>query len=204
MNLDFFCDSSTCHKLNIPNAECTLYPHFFEPSDSNDYLHKLKNNIEWKQEKIIMFGKELDVPRLTAWYGEADLSYIYSGIRSTTIPWIPPLLTIKSKIESILDTEFNSVLINLYRDGSDSVDWHSDDEPELGVNPVIASVSFGEPRLFQMRNKTDKTLKQSILLPHGSLLLMSGNTQANWMHKISKSARKMEPRINLTFRKIVD
>ena len=203
MNFDLFSNSETCHKLTIPNADCSLYPDLFNTANADNYLHELRETIKWSQEVISMYGKKMNVPRLSAWYGDPNLSYEYSGISAVALPWIPVLKTIKDAVELVSEATFNSVLINLYRNGSDSVDWHSDDEPELGIDPIIASVSFGEERHFQMKSKIDKTLKQSILLPHGSLLLMSGKTQANYLHKIAKSKRTMQARINLTFRKII-
>ncbi len=203
MNFDLFNTNETSLQFDLPNADCTLYPEFFNNHDADNYLLELSQLVNWKQETIAMYGKTLNVPRLTAWYGEKNLSYEYSGIKSVSQQWLPQLISIKNKIELISSTTFNSVLINLYRNGSDSVDWHSDDEPELGSNPVIASISFGEQRKFHLKNKRNKAIKQSILLPHGSLLLMSGKTQTNYLHKIAKSTRDMKPRINLTFRQII-
>ena len=204
MSFDLFNDSSTCIELDITDAQCSLYPNFFNCTDADKYLYELTNSVQWSQETIQMYGKEMNVPRLSAWYGEANLSYEYSGIKSVALPWLLELNVIKSKVELLTKHSFNSVLINLYRDGNDSVDWHSDDEPELGVEPVIASVSFGEQRQFQLKNKFDKKLKHSLLLPHGSLLIMSGKTQTNWLHKIAKSKLEMRSRINLTFRTILN
>jgi len=203
MNFDLFTTSDTCHKLSIPDAECTLYPNFFDNTKADKYFTQLTNAIQWSQETILMYGKKMNVPRLSAWYGDHGLSYEYSGIKKVTLPWNTALMSIKNKIESVTNISFNSVLVNLYRNGNDSVDWHSDDEPELGMDPIIASISLGEERQFQMKNKKDKTLKQSFVLPHGSLLLMCGQTQKNWMHKIPKSTRVKGPRINLTFRTII-
>jgi len=203
MNFDLFSSSETYHNLNIPDADCSLYPKVFNDSEADKCLMELTHLIKWSQQVISMYGKEINVPRLSAWYGEPDLYYEYSGIRAVTLPLIPVLKTIKNKVELVTACTFNSVLVNLYRDGNDSVDWHSDDEIELGLDPIIASVSFGEERQFQMKSKIDKTLKQSFILPHGSLLLMSGETQTNWMHKIPKSKRIMKSRINLTFRTIL-
>jgi len=204
MTFDLFNDSSTFIELDIPDAQCILYPNLFSYSDADQYLIELKKSVQWSQEIISMYGKKIKVPRLSAWYGEENLAYEYSGIKTVAIPWIPALKAIKNKIELATRCTFNSVLINLYRDGNDSVDWHSDDEPELGIAPVIASVSFGEQRKFQLKNKFDPNIKHSVMLPHGSLLIMSGKTQANWLHKIAKSKREMATRINLTFRTIRD
>ncbi|MGZ4044594.1 MAG: alpha-ketoglutarate-dependent dioxygenase AlkB family protein, partial [Bacteroidia bacterium] len=149
------------------------------------------------------YGKMIDLPRLTAWYGENDKPYKYSGIPMNPHPWTSDLLRIKEKIEKEAGTEFSSVLLNLYRKGQDSVNWHSDDEKELGTNPVIGSVSFGETRVFQLKHKYDTKLKKiDIPLTHGSFLLMKGTTQHYWQHQIPKTTREIKPRINLTFRVI--
>jgi len=203
MNLDLFSQPETCHRINIPNANVILYPHLFSNNEANNYFNELYNSVQWSQQVIAMYGKQIKVPRLSAWYGEKNLSYEYSGIREVALPWLAILKEIKNKIEFITNSQFNSVLINLYRDGKDSVDWHSDDEPELGSEPTIASVSFGEQRRFHLKSKSDKNIKESIMLPHGSLLLMSGKTQQHYSHKISKSTRVKQARINLTFRTIL-
>jgi alkylated DNA repair dioxygenase AlkB len=202
MIYDLFNTAETCHHLELPNADCTFYPDFFTQTEADIYLDELKQAVNWSQETISMYGKTINVPRLSAWYGEPNLSYEYSGIKSISQYWLPQLKTIKDKVELITKCTFNSVLINLYRDGNDSVDWHSDDELELGKNPTIASISFGEERKFHLKNKLDKNVKTDILLPHGSLLLMCGTTQNHYLHKIAKSKRYMKPRINLTFREI--
>jgi alkylated DNA repair dioxygenase AlkB len=143
-----------------------------------------------------------DLPRLTAWYGDPAKTYVYSGITVRSLEWIAPLLEIKRRIEGVSDYSFNSVLLNRYRNGSDSVSWHADDEPELGQNPLIGSVSFGEARSFQMKHKfLDE--KRKIILEHGSYLLMKGSTQHYWLHQIPKSKRALGERINLTFRDII-
>lgn len=149
-----------------------------------------------------MFGKLLPMPRLTAWYG--DKGYTYSGLHNKPQPWLPVLLELKERVEQASGNKYNSVLLNLYRTGQDSMGWHSDDEAELGNEPAIASLSFGGERKFSFRHRTRKDLKsQSIDLAHGSLLLMQGATQHHWLHQVPKTARAMTPRINLTFRKVV-
>lgn len=180
-----------------------LYPTFLARSEADAVFRSLHDRAEWKQEKIRMYGKEIDIPRLTAWYGDPGMTYTYSGIRGDSTPWLPELLEIKNRIEHLAHATFNSVLLNLYRKGADGVAWHSDDEPELGKEPVIASVSLGQERVFHMKHKKDSRLKkQIILLPHGSLLLMRGPTQQNWVHQIPKSKKPLGPRINLTYRLI--
>lgn len=148
-----------------------------------------------------LFGKEIDLPRLTAWYGDDGKSYTFSGIPMSPNAWTPVLLFIKERIEKVAEVEFNSVLLNLYRNEKDSISWHSDDEPELGKNPIIASVSFGEVRRFHLRHKLNKSLdKIGINLTLGSLLIMKGSTQQFWQHQILKTSKSLNKRINLTFR----
>lgn len=200
MTIDLFYNTKTSHSIEITGAELLFYPNFFDLELADLYFHELLKNIIWKQENITLYGKQHKVPRLTAWYADVGKSYEYSGIHATAIPWIYPLIDIKEKIESVSGEKFNSVLINQYRNGADGVAWHSDDESELGNEPVIASISLGEIRPFQLMNKKNKTLKHSIDLPHGSLLLMSGKTQQNYLHQIPKSSRSLQTRINLTFR----
>jgi len=195
--------STSCTEIEIPDAEVSLYPSLFSYREADQLLDNLKTSIIWEKQKIKLYGRVHDVPRLTAWYGDPNKSYEYSGIKMKTKPWNSSLLQIKEKIETISKTKFNSVLLNLYRSGSDSVLWHSDDEPELGTNPVIGSLSLGEARQFQMKHKYDRNLKQNILLQHGSFLLMKGKTQHNWLHQIPKRKNIKGERINLTFRKII-
>jgi len=150
-----------------------------------------------------MFGKKHKIPRLQAWYADTDKDYSYSGIKLKNNDWDEKLLEIKSKIENQTQLSFNSVLANLYRDGADSNGWHSDDEKELGRNPVIASLSLGEPRFFHLRRKADRKNKQKILLENGSLLVMKGAMQHFWQHQIAKTKKQKKARINLTFRYII-
>ncbi|QSV65676.1 MAG: alpha-ketoglutarate-dependent dioxygenase AlkB [Aphanizomenon flos-aquae DEX188] len=182
------------------DGEVILYPNFFSTKESNQLFSDLYSSVNWKQEIIQFFGKQMPIPRLTAWYGDQGKSYTYSGIEQHPEHWNPTLKLIKSKIEQIAQVSFNSVLLNLYRDGKDSVSWHSDDEPELGENPIIASVSFGATRRFYLRHKHSKNHKIDIDLASGSFLLMQGETQHFWQHQIAKTAKEIQPRINLTFR----
>lgn len=156
----------------------------------------------WRQDEIRVYGKLYPQPRLTALYGNNNRSYSYSGIVMKPLPFSDTLLEIRRKISVLTNVEFTSCLLNLYRDGKDSNGWHSDDEKELGKNPVIASVSLGQERYFHLRHKKLKQLKQKILLEHGSLLLMRGQTQHFWQHQIPKTTRQIGERINLTFRVI--
>lgn len=189
--------------LSLPDAEISFYPYFFEKIESDLMFESLFNEIKWRSDKIKLYGKEIDLPRKTAWYGETGKIYKYSGIQMLPEPWTPTLLKIKTAIEKVAKVEFNSVMMNLYRDGSDGISWHTDAEPELGQNPTIGSVSFGESRRFMLRHRNEKTLKSEIELTHGSFLLMGGSTQHFWQHQIPKTSRKLGARINLTFRVII-
>ncbi|WP_239033270.1 alpha-ketoglutarate-dependent dioxygenase AlkB family protein [Leptothermofonsia sichuanensis] len=188
--------------LELPDAEVIFYPHAFSFQESCQLFAALQHGVAWKQESTILFNRSVVLPRLTAWYGDAGKSYTYSHITMQPEPWIPPLLKIKARIEAITQVSFNSVLLNLYRTGRDSISWHSDDEPELGPNPAIGSVSFGATRRFRLRHRVQPHLKAAIDLTHGSFLLMQGPTQHFWQHQVPKTSRTVQPRINLTFRHI--
>ncbi|MGL5872261.1 MAG: alpha-ketoglutarate-dependent dioxygenase AlkB family protein [Xenococcaceae cyanobacterium] len=188
---------------SMPDGEVIIYRNFFEELESDRLFQELLNNINWRQDKITFFGKEVNLPRLTAWYGDENKSYKYSGITMNPDTWTPTLLAIEERVEKIVEIKFNSVLLNLYRNGKDYVSWHSDDEPELGKNPIIASVSFGATRRFQLRHRSNKDLDTvEIALTHGSLLLMKGSTQHFWKHQVPKTSKVLTERINLTFRVI--
>ncbi|BAZ47832.1 putative alkylated DNA repair protein [Nostoc sp. NIES-4103] len=189
-------------ELSLPDGDVIIYPNLFDTTKSDKLFSELYNNIRWRQDSIKFYGKTVPLPRLTAWYGDNGKSYIYSGIKMNPEPWTSSLLEIKSQIELLSNVQYNSVLLNLYRDGKDSVSWHSDDEPELGKNPVIGSVSFGETRRFMFRHKYKKYVSQEINLTHGSFLIMKGTTQEFWQHQVPKTSKLVKPRINLTFRVI--
>ena len=189
-------------RLNIPDAEVYFMPLFFSKEESDAYFNRLMEEVNWQQESIKMFGRQLPMPRLTAWYG--DKGYTYSGLHNKPQPWLPVLQELRERVEQATGDKYNSVLLNLYRSGQDSMGWHSDDEVELGQEPSIASLSFGGERKFSFRHRTDKSIKPvSINLCYGSLLLMRGPTQHHWQHRVSKTAKTVAPRINLTFRKVV-
>lgn len=188
--------------LNLPDAEIIYYPHFFDKKEADILFDQLTSDIPWQQDDIRVFGKTHLQPRLTALFGNEGKSYSYSNIKMQPHPWNPLLQKIKSRVESVSETNFTTVLLNLYRDGKDSNGWHADNEKELGTNPIIASVSFGTERFFQLKHNTISNLKQNILLEHGSLLLMKGTTQHFWKHQIPKTSKTIGSRINLTFRVI--
>ncbi|MGB5203547.1 alpha-ketoglutarate-dependent dioxygenase AlkB family protein [Eudoraea sp.] len=189
-------------KLHLPDSDITYFSNFLDYENASTYFELLKSSVPWRQDEIRVYGKLYHQPRLTALYGNNNRSYSYSGIVMNPLPFNETLLDIRKKISKLTPVEFSSCLLNLYRDGKDSNGWHSDDEEELGKNPVIASVSLGQERYFHLRHRKLKDLKHKILLEHGSLLLMSGQTQHNWHHQIPKTTRPIGERINLTFRVI--
>ncbi|MBF2046567.1 MAG: alpha-ketoglutarate-dependent dioxygenase AlkB family protein [Leptolyngbya sp. IPPAS B-1204] len=202
--LDSFEAESVVPVAVLPiNGEVLLYKNFFTAAESQIFLAKLFAEINWQQDAMQIFGKSVALPRLTAWYGDAGKSYTYSGLEQHPKPWTPILEVIKTRVEAVAQTRFNGVLLNLYRNGQDSVAWHSDDEPELGPNPVIGSVSFGGTRRFCFKHRQTQQ-KVEILLTHGSFLLMRGETQHYWLHQVPKTQQPVEPRINLTFRVIAE
>ncbi len=174
---------------------------FIDNSKEKIYFERLKTEIIWEQDSIRMFGKFVLEPRLTALYG--DYPYKYSGKMKQAKPWTDLLYELKFKIEEKLNVKFNSVLLNYYRSGTDSMGWHSDNEAELGKDISIASLSLGSTRKFQFRKKDDHQSKQTILLASGSLLFMKGDFQDLWQHQIPKEPKNNQERINLTFRKII-
>ena len=189
-------------RLPMADAEVWYYPAFLSREASDALFADLLANAPWSQERIRLYGKVMDVPRETAWYGDRARSYSYSGITATAHAWSPSLLEVKSRVEAVSGVSFNGVLLNLYRDGRDSVAWHSDDERELGPNPIIGSLSLGETRKFEFRHKFDPGLRHHVWLSHGDYLIMKGATQSFWSHQIPKENRPCGKRINLTFRVI--
>ena len=174
---------------------------FYQENYLNETMEEITKDIIWRNDSITMFGKTHPQPRLTAWHGEQGLPYTYSKIKMISPGWTPALLKIKNKLEMDLKTKFNSVLVNYYRDGNDHMSYHSDDEKELGENPIIASLSFGATRKFVLKHRYDKNIPTlSIDLESQSLLVMKGELQHFWQHKISKSTKVKTPRLNLTFR----
>jgi alkylated DNA repair dioxygenase AlkB len=167
------------------------------PAEADRLLGDLLRITPWRREVATVMGRRVPIPRLTAWHGEAG--YVYSGIRMEPAPWSEPLLELKAVAERLAGRPFNSVLLNLYRDGRDSVSWHADNERGLGCEPVIASISLGAARRFHLRHRC-RNERLGIDLPHGSCLLMAGATQHHWLHQLPKTARPVGPRINLTFR----
>jgi alkylated DNA repair dioxygenase AlkB len=198
--MDLF--SSEKQHMILPNAELIYVPDFFKIQEANYYFNAINNQTQWQHDDITVFGKTYKQPRLTALFGDTNQPYSYSNITMYPKGFTPILNEIKEKVEDFSNEEFNTLLINLYRDGNDSNGWHADNEKELGINPVIASISLGEERPFHFKHRTLKTERHKIDLKHGSLLLMKGEMQHFWLHQISKTKRKIQPRINLTFRKL--
>ena len=192
---------NTNEPVQIMNGEYLFIAQFFSKIEADQYLAVLNETIVWKQQEMQMYGKTIKFPRLTSWYGDNDKPYSFSGITLQPNTWTKELLEIKEKIEPLSQVVFNSVLLNLYRDGQDSISWHTDAEKELGLNPVIASVNFGAERTFQLRHmQTNEHI--DISLTHGSLLIMMGELQHYWQHQVPKTKMVKSSRINLTFRVI--
>jgi len=187
-------------KLNLPDAEISYFPNFFNSKAASKYFNLLLNDIPWQQDDITVFGKTYAQPRLTALFANNDQPYSYSNIVMYPKSFTSALSEIKNKIEIKTVTTFTTCLANLYRNGQDSNGWHADNEKALGLNPTIASITFGGERYFNIKHKDDKSLKHKLLLEHGSLLVMKGTTQHHWLHQIAKTKKEVKPRINLTFR----
>lgn len=183
----------------LPDAEIEYYPSFFSSEKSNELFEKLKTEIQWQHDTITVFGHSHLQPRLTALYGNEGKPYGYSNIVMQPHQWTPLIMHIKNEVEKVCQENFTTVLLNLYRNGQDSNGWHADNEKELGRNPIVASVSFGAERVFQLKHNSQE-VKQNITLENGSLLIMKGSTQHFWKHQIPKTKKEIGPRINLTFR----
>jgi len=188
--------------LDLFEGEARLWPAAFDTIGASGLFDELRRGIDWHQEEILMFGRRVPVPRRVAWHGDPGASYTYSGTRHDPLPWTPALERVRSCVTLLTGVHFNAVLLNLYRDGRDGMGWHADDEPELGRNPVIASVSLGAARRFCLRHRRRKDLRLDVPLTHGSLLLMSGTTQHHWVHALPKTTAPVGERINLTFRRV--
>lgn len=192
-------NNSQGFKVKVDHGEYIYLHDFFSTGESNRYFNLIRQKADWKQESMNRYGRKIAFPRLVAWYGEDYKPYSFSGITLYPSQWFLELLEIKNRIEPIAGVTFNTVLLNLYRDGRDSVSWHTDAEPELGRNPVIASVSLGASRRFQLKHLYSKE-KIEIELTHGSLLIMRGELQHYWQHQIPKTSKTVGERINLTYR----
>ncbi len=193
-------------RLFLDDAELIYFPSFYDTTTANQLFESIHRDTPWRQDSIQIAGLQRLQPRLSAWYGDPEATYSYSGLSLTPLAWTPTLASIKRDIsvrsQAYVHTMFNSVLLNYYRDQHDSMGWHSDDEAELGPQPVIASLTLGCPRIFELKHKSRTKLRYQILLEHGSVLIMAGETQRHWLHAIAKEQHFCHPRINLTFRQI--
>lgn len=186
----------------IPDAEIFYTENFLSANEAGQYFNSINEETPWRQDNITVFGKTYPQPRLTCLYASNTKPYSYSNITMQPLAFTQNLLELKTRAEHYCNTNFTTCLLNLYRDGKDSNGWHADNEKELGTNPVIASVSLGGSRWFHLKHRYEKSLRYKVELKHGSLLVMSGKTQHYWLHQIPKTQKKVNPRINLTFRVI--
>jgi len=195
-------------RIALPTADVQLWPCWLEAAEADALFVELREAIAWETHRIRLFGREVASPRLSCWIGDAGAAYTYSRNRFEPQPWPATLAALRLRIEQACGARFNSVLANLYRDGNDAMGWHSDDEPELGAQPVIASLSLGAERRFRFRRRRARgepaqpgdTLE--LTLPHGSLLRMAGDTQQSYRHDLPRMPHLAEARINLTFRRV--
>lgn len=188
--------------LDLPDAELIYYPNFLGETEATSIFDRLYHETNWQQDDIKVFGKTYPQPRLTKLFAENTTPYTYSNLTMHPVLFPDFLLDLKKQIEVVAEAQFTSCLANLYRNGQDSNGWHADNEKELGINPIIASLSLGQARWFHLKHRNDKNLRTKLLLKNGSLLLMKGTTQHHWLHQVPKTKRTIEERINLTFRKI--
>jgi alkylated DNA repair dioxygenase AlkB len=191
---------STAQYFPWAEDDIVYFPGFLDLEEARSLFNKLYGTVDWRQEHITLYGRDRTVPRLTAWYGDPQALYTYSGIANIPNRWDPTLLALVADLDDFLGIRFNSVLLNLYRDGNDSLSWHTDDEPELGVNPTIASISLGAARSFHMKTLDDCKKNYKLALESGSLLVMRGSSQQRFQHAVLKEPRCTQSRINLTFR----
>jgi alkylated DNA repair dioxygenase AlkB len=186
--------------IDLPGADVRYEPCAYKHAEADALFAALHAEIAWQTHRLTLFGREVDSPRLSCWIGDADAVYTYSRTRFEPQPWPPTVAMLREDLRSRFGLQFNSVLANLYRDGRDSMGWHSDDEAELGAQPVIASLSFGAVRTFRLRSRATRAAACSLELAHGSLLVMAGDTQRLYQHALPKRTGVQTARINLTFR----
>lgn len=192
----------TWERLPLPDGDVRIRRNFLSQTAADDYFARLRAEVDWRRDSIRLFGRSHPIPRLHQWYSDPGVEYRWSGLRMRPRPWTDALARLRERVSSAVGCSFNSVLVNLYRDGDDSMGWHADDEAELGDQPVIASVSLGAERDFVLRRRDRNSADRgnTIALAHGSLLVMAGQTQRHWQHALPKRRRITRPRINLTFR----
>ena len=189
--------------IALADGELRYLPQWVAAGEADGWLQRLREETPWTQPQVHIYGRRLAVPRLVAWYGDREARYRYSGLEHVPLPWTPLLQEIRQRVEAASGCRFNGVLLNLYRDGQDAMGWHSDDEAELGPDPLLASLSLGASRRFDLRRKGSSRIEHSLELAHGSLLVMGGPTQHHWQHQIARTRRVLTPRLNLTFRLIL-
>ena len=195
-------DTGRCERIAPGDGALVLWPDVFA-GEAPAWFAALMREVGWEQHWLTLFGRRVAAPRLSAWYAEPGCSYRYSGLGLAAQPFTPALAAIRARIEALTGTAFNSVLLNLYRDGADGMSWHSDDEPELGPEPLIASLSLGATRRFLLRRRDANASRFALELADGSLLLMEPPLQAHWQHSVPKTRRATGARINLTWRRIL-
>ncbi|MEA5122830.1 alpha-ketoglutarate-dependent dioxygenase AlkB family protein [Xanthomonas floridensis] len=189
-------------EVALPGAQIRWQRGWLDAAQADTLLQTLLAQVRWEVHRIRMFGRVVDSPRLSSWIGDPDASYRYSGTQFAPQPWLDALQPVRARLQDETGCPFNSVLVNRYRSGADAMGWHSDDEPELGAQPVIASVSLGATRRFAFKHRDDAALKQTLELGHGDLLLMGGDTQRHYKHALPRTVKPVGERINLTFRQI--
>lgn len=196
---------STGEIENILPYDGEVYYHgrIVNSQEAQYYYDRFMETIEWRNDEAVVFGKRIQTKRKVAWYGDHPYLYTYSNTTKKALPWTPELLALKQKAEELTGTVFNSCLLNLYHDGQEGMAWHSDNEKSLGVNTVIASLSFGAERKFAFKHKNTKAML-ALQLEAGSLLVMQGTTQTYWLHRLPPTTKVLRPRVNLTFRTIID
>ena len=189
--------------IALPQADLEYWPQWVAPESASEWLQILLGETPWKQPEIKLYGQSFKVPRQVAWYGDAEARYRYSGLLHEPLPWTSLLTHIRERVQTQVGQHVNGVLLNLYRDGQDAMGWHSDDEPELGRNPLVVSLNLGATRRFDLRRKGASRIEHSLELEHGTLLVMRAPTQHYWQHQIARTRKVREPRLNLTFRQLI-
>ena len=201
MTGDLFSGVDSARNIELPGASLKFHQSFLSPHEADAAFAYLLAETDWRESDVFVWGKWHKQPRLVAWHGDKDASYSYSGSKMDPTPWTKVLSEMRSRVENECGARFNSVLLNLYRDGNDRMGWHSDNEPELGEKPTIASVSLGATRDLLFKHRSEKKLGiHRVPLTSGSLLVMAGDTQHSWLHAINNESRPTAKRINLTFR----
>ena len=189
--------------IKLADADLRYFPRWVDADLADGWLSEISAQTSWSQPQIKLYGRSIAVPRLVAWYGDADAHYRYSGFTHEPLTWTPLLADIRQRVQQQVGQRLNGVLLNYYRDGQDAMGWHSDDERELGQQPLVVSLNLGATRRFDFRRKGTSGIEYSISLEHGSLLVMSGLTQHYWQHQIARTRKVRAPRLNLTFRQII-